>query len=223
MADRKRSTAATPTGAPLPVDAARGAAQPQRGRPIGAEDLKAFTHPLRMAMYGMLRDHGPATATQLARLLGESSGQTSYHLRQLERHGFVEDDPEHTGGRERWWRPVGFSLEPETLLDDPASVLAARAMVEQDIAERARVLRRWAESVFTGEIATGEDDQVLDSRTARLTPAEAGELIHAVQSVMEEHVGRADARRAEGDTAGVRRTRIYFDVLPLTFPAGTDG
>lgn len=47
---------------------------------------------------------GPATATMLARTLGESSGATSYHLRALEKAGLVEDDDSHDRGRERWWK-----------------------------------------------------------------------------------------------------------------------
>jgi hypothetical protein len=43
--------------------------------------------------------------TLLARRVGESSGATSYHLRQLAAYGFAEDDPDRGGAvRERWWR-----------------------------------------------------------------------------------------------------------------------
>jgi DNA-binding transcriptional ArsR family regulator len=50
----------------------------------------------------LLRFDGPATATMLASRVDESSGSTSYHLRQLARHGFIEEMPKR-GGRERWW------------------------------------------------------------------------------------------------------------------------
>ena len=106
-------------------------------RSIGAESLKAFAHPLRMALYYELGRRRSATASQLARALGESSGQTSYHLRQLERHGFVEDDPEHVGGRERWWRPIGFSLTDSGLIADPKTERAVGSVLRQVIAERA--------------------------------------------------------------------------------------
>ena len=66
--------------------------------------LKAIAHPLRLRLLGELRLHGPSTATRLAAVVGESSGATSYHLRQLERHGFVEDAAGLGTGRERWWR-----------------------------------------------------------------------------------------------------------------------
>ncbi|GAB3911123.1 hypothetical protein GCM10027612_88040 [Microbispora bryophytorum subsp. camponoti] len=68
--------------------------------------LKAVAHPLRVLLLGELRTNGPATATELAGRLGESSGSTSYHLRQLVRYGFVEADPGQRDRRERRWRAI---------------------------------------------------------------------------------------------------------------------
>lgn len=70
------------------------------------ETLKAVSHPLRMELLGALRRLGPSTASALGRELGESSGSTSYHLRQLERFGFVGDDDEQPSGRERRWKAM---------------------------------------------------------------------------------------------------------------------
>src|SRR3954454_20546020 len=68
--------------------------------------LRPLAHPLRGRLLGLLRLHGPSTASRLAARVGESSGSTSYHLRQLGSVGLVVEDPEHAGegGRERWWR-----------------------------------------------------------------------------------------------------------------------
>ncbi|WP_067828686.1 winged helix-turn-helix domain-containing protein [Actinomadura kijaniata] len=66
--------------------------------------LKALSHPLRRRILRRLDAHGAATSTTLAEALGESTGTTSYHLRQLERHGLIEEIPERSAGRERWWR-----------------------------------------------------------------------------------------------------------------------
>lgn len=65
--------------------------------------LKALTHPRRLRILRELR-HGPATATMLAKALGENTGATSYHLRQLAEHGYIEEAPEQAHGRQRWWR-----------------------------------------------------------------------------------------------------------------------
>ncbi|TQN37826.1 helix-turn-helix protein [Blastococcus colisei] len=66
--------------------------------------LRALAHPLRNRLLGHLRLHGPSTASQLGRAVGESSGSTSYHLRQLAAYGFVEEDEGRGSARERWWR-----------------------------------------------------------------------------------------------------------------------
>ncbi|MEU8279988.1 ArsR/SmtB family transcription factor [Microbispora bryophytorum] len=68
--------------------------------------LKAVAHPLRVLLLGELRTNGPATATELAGRLGESSGSTSYHLRQLVRYGFVEAHTAQRDRRERRWRAI---------------------------------------------------------------------------------------------------------------------
>ncbi|MGW0822227.1 helix-turn-helix domain-containing protein [Streptomyces sp. NPDC002845] len=67
--------------------------------------LKALTHPLRIRLLGLLRQHGPATASELAVRTGESSASTSYHLRVLAKYAFVAE-AEHRDGRERRWQAV---------------------------------------------------------------------------------------------------------------------
>ncbi len=70
----------------------------------GPEALKAMAHPVRLRLIGLLRHDGPSTASALAERLGLNSGATSYHLRQLAKHGYVVDDETLGNGRERWWR-----------------------------------------------------------------------------------------------------------------------
>jgi len=189
-------------------------------RPIGPEALKVFAHPLRTAMYNLLGEQGPSTATQLGKQLGESSGQTSYHLRQLEKHGFVEDDPDHPSGRERWWRAVGFSVDGRQMLRDPATAPAARALLQSVVADRAEVLTRWMSQ--PEELPGWEDSVINDRITSDLTPQEAHDLIDDVQRVMAEHIDAAKARKTAGETADRHTVRIYLDILPLPLPASHD-
>ncbi|MQY15387.1 hypothetical protein SRB5_55660 [Streptomyces sp. RB5] len=70
--------------------------------------LRALAHPRRQRMLQQLSLHGPATSAGLARALGLNTGATSYHLRELAAHGFVEED--HRRGRERWWRAVAGDI-----------------------------------------------------------------------------------------------------------------
>ncbi|MFT4228277.1 winged helix-turn-helix domain-containing protein [Micropruina sp.] len=179
-------------------------------RILGSEALKAFAHPLRMSLYAELQRRGPATASQLARALGESSGQTSYHLRQLERHGFVEDDPGHAGGRERWWRPVGFRLTDPELLHDPATEPMVGAVIGQVIAERTAMLTSWLEHL-DGQIGDGMGQ--LSTSTMELTTAEAEALTTELLELIERHSTAAKKRERPSDA---RRYRVYLDVIPLT-------
>ena len=71
---------------------------------LTADNLKALAHPLRVRVLGLLRTYGPATATTLASRLDLSSGALSYHLRQLERFGFIVEDTERGDQRDRWWK-----------------------------------------------------------------------------------------------------------------------
>ena len=194
--------------------------KPFRAPSIGAEALKAFAHPLRMAMYTALRNDGPATASMLGRALGESSGQTSYHLRQLERHGFVEDDPGRTGGRERWWRAVGFSMDSADLLVDPGTAGAARAVVHQALAERAQAMQAWAD-----DLDLSWEPQLMSTSTLVLTQEEAAALAERAMAVVDEFKELSDAREGTGDDPdGTRRVRIHLDVFPLrTTALGGDG
>ncbi len=179
-------------------------------RILGSEALKAFAHPLRMSLYAELQRRGPATASQLARALGESSGQTSYHLRQLERHGFVEDDPGRAGGRERWWRPVGFRLTDPELLHDPATEPMVGAVIGQVIAERTATLTSWLEHL-DGQIGDGMGQ--LSTSTMELTTAEAEALTTDLLELIERHSTAAKKRERPSDA---RRYRVYLDVIPLT-------
>src|SRR5688500_9678439 len=114
---------------------------------LDASSLKALAHPLRLRLLGLLRVEGPATATQLAERVGESSGSTSYHLRQLARHGFVEDDPQRGNARERWWRATHqmTSWESGEFRDDPATADAEAILHTTLLQTQSRRLQQWAD------------------------------------------------------------------------------
>ena len=88
---------------------------------LTADNLKGMAHPLRVQILGLLRTHGPATASGLAARLGLSSGALSYHLRQLERFGFIAEDTDAGDRRDRWWRAVHRSTEFDNADLDPAT------------------------------------------------------------------------------------------------------
>ncbi|MEJ5946472.1 winged helix-turn-helix domain-containing protein [Pseudokineococcus basanitobsidens] len=136
MADHDHGTSSPPPGV-SPADVV-----------IEASRLQALAHPLRLRMLGLLRVEGPSTASRLAHRCGESSGLTSYHLRQLAAAGFVTDADEadlagrQVHGRDRWWKAVSqltYTQRPTAGDDEHAAASEDyhRAVVDL-YAERAR-------------------------------------------------------------------------------------
>lgn len=85
----------------------------QRSLELDATALKALAHPLRVQILRILQLRSRASVTSLAAELSETTGATSYHLRQLARHGFVEEfstdeageaGDKRVGRKQRWWR-----------------------------------------------------------------------------------------------------------------------
>lgn len=102
-------------------------------RQLDMESLKALAHPLRVKILDTLSTYGDFTASGLAERLGESSGATSYHLRQLERHGFVREVEGKGTGRERWWSrmPGAINLEVTKMQDTPAMRAVTRTVLRE--------------------------------------------------------------------------------------------
>ncbi len=151
----------------------------------GPEGLKALSHPGRLRMLGLLRSEGPATATTLATRLGLNSGATSYHLRQLEKHGFIVEDTARGNARDRWWRAahqytradLADATTPEEH-DTYEAYVQTVAMIYGEQLQRAveemRLLPRpWLDA---GDLSNWE---------LRLAPARAKALVEALHEVVE--------------------------------------
>src|SRR5215813_9030667 len=96
--------------------------------------LRAYAHPVRMRLIGLLRTEGPLTATRAADLIGESSGTCSFHLRQLAKYGLVEEAEGGTG-REKPWRATTTSTAWDTPGDDTPEMAAAASLLSTVVAE----------------------------------------------------------------------------------------
>lgn len=65
-------------------------------------ELRAITHPVRLALLEALSLNEALTATQAGELIGESATTCSFHLRQLSKYGFVEEAGDAPGRRRPW-------------------------------------------------------------------------------------------------------------------------
>ena len=119
-------------------------------RTIDLESLKALAHPLRVKIFDVLSTYGSFTASGLAERLGESSGATSYHLRQLEKHGFVREVEGKGVGRERWWErtPGGITLGAAEAKRTSAGREASQLIVREWTSNRERNLVEFLERGF---------------------------------------------------------------------------
>jgi DNA-binding transcriptional ArsR family regulator len=178
--------------------------------------LRGIAHPLRLKMLSLLRADGPATATMLAERLGQSSGATSYHLRQLAQYGFVVDEPALGAGRERWWKAAhrGTILEGDIVREAPADTEAYLRAVASLYAER---VDRWL-----GERATmpaGWDaTSTLSDQRLRLTSDEARELHREVNALVERY------RRDDPDVpapSGAERVVVQWQLMPFLSAGAT--
>lgn len=98
--------------------------------------LKALAHPLRQQMLTRLQQRGSATSADLATEFDVDRGAASYHLRQLARFGFIEEDTERSAGRRRYWQAIPQDIRLPRRPTDP-DVAAATFEIGRQWLERA--------------------------------------------------------------------------------------
>ena len=89
--------------------------RPGPNPPTSAERTALYqtlTHPVRLRILNYLRHYREANSTGVSKALGESTGTTSYHLRKLAELHLIEEIPERSAGRERWWRVLPLDHRP---------------------------------------------------------------------------------------------------------------
>jgi DNA-binding transcriptional ArsR family regulator len=179
--------------------------------------LKALTHPLRIQLLGLLRQDGPATASELADRTGESSASTSYHLRVLAKYVFITE-AENRDGRERRWQAVHTVTSWSNKVMEASSVghafvsLARRRQIEHLEASLAR---------HETDLAAGRLGQEwtepsgINDLMPRLTPESLTEL----WEVLDRKLAELTARDAEDPRAA--QVVLLTAGLPLA-PRSTD-
>ncbi|MGY1725064.1 winged helix-turn-helix domain-containing protein [Blastococcus sp. SYSU DS0533] len=174
--------------------------------------LRALSHPLRNRLLGLLRLHGPATASGLARTVGESSGSTSYHLRQLAAHGFVEEVEDQGSGRERWWRARHrmTSWRAADLLTQEGGPEVQEEMTRLQVDRQAAVVDAWYAQREQLD-PDWADAASLNDYGLRLTPEQARALGAELAATLARWV-EAHPASAPGDGEQVC---VLLDVLPL--------
>ena len=182
-------------------------------RSLGAREVRALAHPLRLRMLESLHE-GPATASMLARELGESSGATSYHLRALAAVGMIVEDLDRRKGRERWWKrePSRVGLISSAPAEDPEYDAAVAQLESTMLARDEDAASRYIHARGEGE----------HSDEWRETAFIGGWMVYATREEVDELselvVSWLRARRTPGGErrSGTPLVHITYRALPQT-------
>lgn len=195
-------------------------------REIDTTALQGLAHPLRVRIFDELNAHGPATSSELARRFGESSGATSYHLRQLARHGFVEEVADRGTSRERWWRvpPGRIRLEADAMRRDSSAAVREAAQVVLSEWHRGRTERA---AYWQATTTTWPREWVAGSLVAtthlRLRADEMAELSDELNDVLSRWNDAMADRLAAEPAEDTYMVEVQIDVFPLEPPRRHDG
>jgi predicted transcriptional regulator len=195
--------------------AADGREKPKTIELRDARALRALAHPTRLRLVGLLRLQGPLTATQAAKLLGETPQRCTFHLGQLAKYGLVEEAGGGRG-RERPWRATAFFTSWPNVAAGPEASAAAD-LLEAVIAEHHfEAMMDWIERKRR-EPAEWQEAAQFNDTTLYLTADELAELGRKVWELTEPFTGRLE--HAEQRPAGSRLVTF----LDLAFPARETG
>ncbi|WP_028923369.1 helix-turn-helix domain-containing protein [Pseudonocardia acaciae] len=171
------------------------------------DTLKSVTHPLRTRIRAVLR-RGPANSTMLARELGVSTGLTSYHLREMARHGLVEEVPELARGRERWWRSVANDLRfPPRSRQSPRMREAMDEMNRRTLVEDLDLLARF--QAARDELGEWGDAYLFSRGEIRVDRADLEKFLDDYVALLHRY------RRPDDDPGDCRVLRTRFLAFPL--------
>jgi predicted ArsR family transcriptional regulator len=152
-----------------------------------ARSLRAYAHPLRMRLIGLLCGEGPMTATQAAARLGDNVPNCSFHLRQLAKYGLVERAP-GADRRERPWRATAAYTSWDDDSEDPAIKAAAdqlNSVVLGQYVERAQeYLATRADEPVEWRTAAGFSDALI-----HVTADELRELTEQIDELLARYAG----------------------------------
>jgi DNA-binding transcriptional ArsR family regulator len=190
------------------------------GRVLDAATLKALAHPLRFQLIELLMEEGPSTASELGRLVGESSGSTSYHLRQLAKHGLIEEAPELGSARDRYWRGVrgGWTIDGFEILQQEGTRDDAEMLLDEVLRARVHALRRWHRDAPRW----GQDwvrATVEMTGRFRLTRPEVDALSRELVAVVERYRDLQTGRHLPGgEVPGAVPVRVQIEAYPSGEP-----
>jgi len=182
--------------------------------------LRALAHAGRAKILERLTIYGPATATECAEEVGLSASACSYHLRLLQRYGFVDEahDEERTDGRERLWKAVVTSWRVEGLDDtDPQTMQSIDMALARVLLASSdeRVLAWVDQSAQDG--SDWHDASLISNNTLAATVEEVKRLQDQIHALLRPY--QLGNRRPQDLPDGTRLVHAAVRLAPTTGPA----
>lgn len=171
--------------------------------------IRALAHPVRLRLLDYLGDVKEATATQCGDAIGESAANASFHLRILQKYGYIERADRR--GREKPWRvrTADFDIRPDPEI--AGSMAAVQAVASFGLeSEFLRAMEYFA------HVDREADEWVQASTFTRssfwATSEELAELSRELQHLTDRFAGRhADPSKRP---AGARYARMFAVANP---------
>lgn len=176
---------------------------------MGPAAVKALAHPMRVKMLDILQLRGQVSVTSLARELGETTGATSYHLRQLARHGLVEQcEPPDGAGRQRWWRMAvdELHLTGFEMMSNEDTREAVTFLLREYQSERSRRLANWFATAALWPEQWQQASSDMDGRV-ELSAKQTRELADELKAVLDRYSVMKPGR-------GARKVEVQYAVFP---------
>ena len=180
-------------------------------------ELRALSHPTRLALLELLEIEGPLTATQAGERLGESPASASFHLRTLAKYGYVEE-AEGGRGRQRPWRITAQTQEIREEDLGPEARVAAGAFLDLLRERDAQRLRDWTATrqQFPKEWRDAANEMRL---SVHLTADELAGFSAAVEAALAPYVARETTPERP---PGALLVSVGLHAFPMRLPRDTE-
>jgi DNA-binding transcriptional ArsR family regulator len=173
------------------------------------ERIRALAHPVRLELLDFLGEVESATATECAARTGESVASCSFHLRMLEKYGYIERAEPR--GREKPWRAVsrGWDLRPTP--ESTASLPAIAEVAALNVARESERMHRFLTQIDHEPLEWLQASTVTTS-AFWATAEELAQLSRDLQTLTRRFAGRGDDPSLRPD--GARPARLFATVNP---------
>ncbi len=173
--------------------------------------MRALAHPARLAIIDHLVTGKVATATELAEVCGLSPSATSYHLRELAKHGVISEAPSRGDGRERLWQVPYSGIELDSGPQAVWDTYEAEAALMDAVLLREQVrVRNWMERSRSEPQEWYDAASVMDG-TIFVTAAELKEFNDAINALIAKYRHSARPNPPEGS----RRVSVVLQAFPV--------